>query len=73
LRQKLEYRDQIETKEMTPGIILTRVIVTATSHCHYHVARRQLDTWQNFYFFKKIQKSKIKKIKKNQKKIKKKI
>jgi len=50
LRQKLEYRDQIETKEMTPGKILTRVIVSATSVCHCHVARRQLDAWQNFYF-----------------------
>jgi len=34
LKQKLEYRDQVETKEMTPSIILTRVIVTATSLCH---------------------------------------
>jgi len=52
LRQKLEYRDQIENEEMTPGIILTPVIVTTTSLCHYHVARWQLDTWQMFYFKK---------------------
>jgi len=36
---------------MTPGIILTRV--TATSLCHCHVARWQLDTWQFFDFFLK--------------------
>jgi len=36
---------------MTLGIILTRVIVTATSLCHCHVARWQLDTWQSFWFF----------------------
>jgi len=32
LRQKLEYRDQIENQEMTPSIILTRDIITATWH-----------------------------------------
>jgi len=37
--------DQIETKKMTPGIILTRITVTVTSLCHCHVARWQLDTW----------------------------
>jgi len=31
---------------MTPGIILTRVTVTATSLYHGHVAWWQLDTWQ---------------------------
>jgi len=36
---------------MTPGIILTRVIVTVTSLCHYHMARWQLDTWQFFNVF----------------------
>jgi len=34
LRQKLKYRDQIETKKMTLGIILTPDIITATSLCH---------------------------------------
>jgi len=53
---KLKQKDQIETKEMTPGIILTRVTITTTSLCHYHVARWQLDTWHFFDFFKKIQK-----------------
>jgi len=28
LRQKLKYRDQIENKEMTPGIIVTRDTIT---------------------------------------------
>jgi len=30
---------------------VTRVIVTVTSLCHYHVARWKLDTWQIFYLF----------------------
>jgi len=51
LKQKLENKDQIETKEMTSSIILTLDIITLTSLCHYHVAGRQLDTWQNFYSF----------------------
>ena len=62
LRQKLEYNDQIETEEMILVIILTPSIITTTSLCHCHVARRQLDTWQFFYL------KKIKKFKKNQKK-----
>jgi len=32
LRQKLKYRDQIENEKMTPDIIVTRDIVTATWH-----------------------------------------
>jgi len=36
--------DQIEHKEMTLGIIVTRDTITVTSHCHCHVAQRQLDT-----------------------------
>jgi len=44
LRQKLEYNDQIETEEMTLGIILIPGIITVTSLRHYHVTRRQLDT-----------------------------
>jgi len=53
LRQKLEYKDQIETEEMTPGIILTLTLsrshhfVTATWH-------DELGMWQIFLFFKKI-------------------
>jgi len=54
LKQKLEYRDQIETEELTPGIILTPSIITATSLCHWHVVRRQFDTWQ--ILFKKNKK-----------------
>jgi len=34
LRQKLEYRDQNEIEEMTPGIILTPDIITVTPLCH---------------------------------------
>ena len=56
LRQKLEYRNQIENEEMTRDIILTHGIITATSLCHCHVARRQLDMWQICYFLKEIQK-----------------
>jgi len=56
LRQKLEYKDQIEIEEMTPDIILTCGIITATSLCHCHVARRSFDTWQFFFKFKKINK-----------------
>jgi len=39
LRQKLKYCDQIETRKITLGIIVTRGIFTTTSHCHCHVAR----------------------------------
>jgi len=49
LRRKLEYMNQIETEKMTSGIILTFGIIIATSLCHCHVARRQLDTWQIFF------------------------
>jgi len=38
---------------MTPGIIVTCGIVTATSHYHYHVARDHRDMWQIFKFFLK--------------------
>jgi len=36
---------------MTPGVLVTRDMPTVTSHCHYHVAQCQLDTWQIFIFF----------------------
>jgi len=54
LRQKLKYKDQIENQKMTYGIIVSCGTATTTSHCHFHVARRQLDmcTWQ----LKKIKK-----------------
>jgi len=42
---------------MTPGIILTCDIIIVKSLCHYHVARRQLDTWQIIYFFEKLKKN----------------
>jgi len=48
LRQKLKYRNQIKSEEMTPGIILTCGIVIATSFYHFHVAWWQLDTSQIF-------------------------
>jgi len=32
LRKKLKWRDQIENEKMTPGIIVTHGIVTATWH-----------------------------------------
>jgi len=32
LRQKLKYWDQIENRKMTPNIIVTRGIITATWH-----------------------------------------
>ena len=64
MRQKLKYRVQIETKGMTHDIILTPSIITATLLCHCHVTRWQLDTWQNVYFLKKIQKKIEKKIQK---------
>jgi len=35
---------------MTLAIIVTRGTVTITSHCHYHVARCQLDTGQIYIF-----------------------
>jgi len=54
LRQKLKYRDQIENEKMTSGIIVTRDTVTVTWHCHGHVTRCQLDTWQICNSFKKI-------------------
>ena len=60
MRQKLGYKDQIETEEMTPGIILTCGIITTTSLCHCHVARRPFDTWQFFLKFKKKKKFKKK-------------
>ena len=56
LRQKLEYRDQIKTKEMTPGKILTPIVVTATSLCHCNVHNDILARGNFFYFFKKNQK-----------------
>jgi len=58
---------------MTPGVILTRVTVTATSLCHCHITlslpRGTMTTWHVaiFWFFKKIQKIK-KKIQKNKNK-----
>jgi len=61
LRQKLEYRDQIEIEEMTLGIILTLVIVTAMWH------NDSLTRGKFFNFFKKL-----KKINENSKKIQKK-
>jgi len=60
LRQKLKNIDQIENEEMTHGIIVTRDIVTVTSHCHCHVVGHQFDTWQICNFFKILKK--IKKI-----------
>jgi len=39
---------------------VARGTVTVTSHCHYHVVRRQLDTWKIFNFLKKNKKIKIK-------------
>jgi len=48
--------DQIENEKMTLSIILTRGIIIATSLCHCHVARLQLDTWHIFYIFKKFKK-----------------
>jgi len=56
LRLKLEYRNQIENEKMTPGILLTHGTITNTSLYHYHVAQRQFDTRQIFYFFKNIKK-----------------
>jgi len=58
LRQKLKYRDKIDNKEMTHGIIVTCDTVTTTSHYYCHVARCQLDTWQIFLFFKNLRNSK---------------
>jgi len=59
VRQKLEYRNQIENKKMTPGIILTRDIITE----HHSVTA----TWHNdsltrdnLFIFKKNQKNKKK-------------
>jgi len=69
LRQKLQYMDQIKTKKMTHGIILTRVIVIATSLYHCHVTRRQLDTWQIIIFLKNSKNQKSKKNQKNKNKV----
>ena len=55
MRQKLEYKDQIETEEMTPGIILTCGIITITSLCHCHVAQRPFARG-NFFKIQKINK-----------------
>ena len=44
---------------MTSGIILTLDIITVTSLCHCPMARRQLDTWQNFIFLKNSKNKKI--------------
>jgi len=37
LRQKLNYKDKIENKDMTPDIILIRDIITVTSLCYCYV------------------------------------
>jgi len=57
LRQKLKYRNKIENEKMTPDIIVTRGIVTATSHCHYHVHDVSL-TCVKFLIFLKTFKNK---------------
>ena len=51
LRQKLKYWNQIETKEITYSITVTRDTIIVTSHYHCYVARCQFDKWQIFNCF----------------------
>jgi len=44
---------------MTSDIIVTHDTVITTSHFHCHVARCQLNMWQNFNFLKIQKKEKL--------------